>query len=117
MEFTPEPPSTAAFSCGCGALVSLSSAFSGERGAYSERGFRQDFSMPGCRYRPTGALGALVECLWYWEGAPGPHLQERLLPQAQAAMILNLREEPIAIYEDNGAAQSYGQPFFPARAR
>src|SRR6201994_1609960 len=64
--------------------------------------------MPGCRYRPKMPLGALVECLWYWEGAPGPHLQERLLPQAQAAMILNLREEPIAIYEDNGAARSYG---------
>ncbi len=64
--------------------------------------------MPGCRYRPQGPLGALVECLWYWEDAPGPHLQERLLPQAQAAMILNLREEPIAIYEDNGAARSYG---------
>jgi AraC-like DNA-binding protein len=64
--------------------------------------------MPGCRLRPKMPLGALVECLWYWEGAPGPHLQERLLPQAQAAMILNLREEPLAIYEDNGAAQSYG---------
>ena len=64
--------------------------------------------MPGCRLRPRMPLGALVECLWYWEGAPGPHLQERLLPQAQAAMILNLREEPIAIYEDNGAARSYG---------
>jgi len=64
--------------------------------------------MPGCRLRPKMPLGALVECLWYWEGAPGPHLKERLLPQAQAAMILNLREEPIAIYEDNGAARSFG---------
>ena len=64
--------------------------------------------MPGCRYRPKMPLGALVECLWYWEDAPGPHLQERLLPQAQAAMILNLREDPIAIYEDSGAARSYG---------
>jgi AraC-like DNA-binding protein len=68
--------------------------------------------MPGCRYKPTGALGALVECLWYWEGAPGPHLKERLLPQAQAAMILNLREQPIAIYEDNGGAGSYGAAVF-----
>ena len=68
--------------------------------------------MPGCRYRPKMPLGALVECLWYWEGAPGPHLQERLLPQAQAAMILNLREDPIAIYEDNGVARSYGTAVF-----
>jgi AraC-like DNA-binding protein len=68
--------------------------------------------MAGCRYKPTGALGTLVECLWYWEGAPGPHLQERLLPQVQAAMILNLREEPIAIYEDRGGAGSYGTAAF-----
>jgi AraC-like DNA-binding protein len=68
--------------------------------------------MPGCRYRPGGALAALVECLWYWEGAPGPHLQERLLPQAQAAMILNLRDEPIAIYEDSGGARRYGTAVF-----
>ena len=68
--------------------------------------------MAGCQYKPTGALGALVECLWYWEGAPGPHQQERLLPQAQAAMILNLREEPIAIYEDNLGAEYYGTAVF-----
>jgi AraC-like DNA-binding protein len=70
------------------------------------------FSMAGCRFRPTGALGGLVECLWYWEGAPGPHLQERLLPQAQSAMILNLRDEPIVIYEDRGGARTYGTAAF-----
>jgi AraC-like DNA-binding protein len=64
--------------------------------------------MPGCRYRPKPPLTALVECLWYWQGAPGPHLQERLLPQGQAAMILNLRDQPIAIYEDHGGARHYG---------
>lgn len=68
--------------------------------------------MPGLRLRPQKLLGALVECLWYWEGAPGPHLQERLLPQAQAAMILNLRDEPIAIYEDNRGAAYYGTAVF-----
>jgi AraC-like DNA-binding protein len=64
--------------------------------------------MPGCRLRPKLPLAALVECLWYWQGAPGPHLQERLLPQGQAAMILNLRDQPIAIYEDRGGARHYG---------
>ena len=64
--------------------------------------------MPGCRLKPRMPLATLVECLWYWEGAPGPHLQERLLPQGQAAMILNLRDEPIAIYEDKGGAGRYG---------
>ena len=68
--------------------------------------------MPGCRLKPKMPLGALVECLWYWEGMPGPHLQERLLPQAQAAMILNLREEPIAIYEDTRGAGLYGTAVF-----
>jgi AraC-like DNA-binding protein len=64
--------------------------------------------MPGCRLRPKPPLAALVECLWYWQGAPGPHLQERLLPQGQAAMILNLRDQPIAIYEDHRGAGYYG---------
>jgi AraC-like DNA-binding protein len=64
--------------------------------------------MPGYRLRPKLPLAALVECLWYWQGAPGPHLQERLLPQGQAAMILNLRDQPIAIYEDRGGAGYYG---------
>lgn len=68
--------------------------------------------MPGIRLRPKMPLGALVECLWYWEGAPGPHRQERLLPQGQAAMILNLREEPIAIYEDGRGAEYYGTAVF-----
>jgi AraC-like DNA-binding protein len=68
--------------------------------------------MPGYRLKPTMPLAAVVECLWYWEGAPGPHLQERLLPQAQSAMILNLREEPIAIYEDDRGARRYGTAVF-----
>src|ERR1700747_3539102 len=72
----------------------------------------------GCRLKPKMPVGALVECLWYWEGAPGPHLQERLLPQAQAAMILNLREDPIAIYGDTSGATSYGTAVFSgARSR
>ena len=64
--------------------------------------------MPGCRYKSQGVLAALVECLWYWEGAPGPHLQERLLPNGGAAMILNLREDAIAMYEDDGSVGRYG---------
>ncbi|MFL6426876.1 MAG: DUF6597 domain-containing transcriptional factor [Acidobacteriaceae bacterium] len=68
--------------------------------------------MPGYRYKPEGILGALVDCLWYWEGAPAPHRQERLLPQGQAAMILNLRDDPIAIYEDEGGARSCGTAVF-----
>jgi AraC-like DNA-binding protein len=68
--------------------------------------------MPGFRLKPKLPLGALVECLWYWEGAPTPHRQERLLPQAQAALILNLCDAPIAIYEDGAAVRSYGTAVF-----
>ena len=63
--------------------------------------------MPGCRVRPPRTLASLVECLWYWQGAPGPHLQERLLPTGEASLILNLREDSIAIYEDGGRASHY----------
>lgn len=64
--------------------------------------------MPGCRVKPRPPLDALVVCLWYWEGAPGPHLQERLLPNAEASVVFNLRDEPIVEYEDDGGMRRYG---------
>ena len=70
--------------------------------------------MPGCRYKPQGVLAALVECLWYWEGAPGPHLQERLLPNGEAAMILNLR---LRFMKMTAAWAAMVMPFFPGHAR
>ena len=42
----------------------------------------------------------------------GPDASISTLPQAQAAMILNLREDPIAIYEDNRGAAYYGTAVF-----
>ena len=68
--------------------------------------------MPGYRFRPPMPLGALVECLWYWEGAPTPHHQERLLPNAEAAIIFNLRDDPIVIYEESGRAAHLGKIAF-----
>lgn len=63
--------------------------------------------MPGCRVRPPQRLAGLIECLWYWQGAPGPHLQERLLPTGEASLILNLSEDLIAMYEDDGRSGRY----------
>lgn len=68
--------------------------------------------MPGCRFRPPMPLASLVECLWYWEGAPTPHRQERLLPNAEAAIIFNLRDDPIVIYDDGGRAAHLGKIAF-----
>ena len=64
--------------------------------------------MPGCHYKPGARLAPFIHCLWYWEDAPGPHRQERLLPSAEAAMIFNLRDDPIAVYEDDGRVRRYG---------
>jgi AraC-like DNA-binding protein len=68
--------------------------------------------MPGCRVRPPQSLAGLIECLWYWQGAPGPHLQERLLPTGEASLILNLREDTIAMYEDDGQTSRYSNAVF-----
>ncbi len=64
--------------------------------------------MPGCRMEPSGPLAGLISCLWYWEGAPGPHARERLLPNGEVALILNLREGPIVIHEDASGTRHLG---------
>jgi len=48
---------------------------------------------------PRPPLSELVECLWYWEGAPTNHTYERLLPNGESAIIINLREGPLRIYD------------------
>jgi AraC-like DNA-binding protein len=68
--------------------------------------------MPGCRVRPPRSMAGVIECLWYWQGAPGPHLQERLLPTGEASLILNLRDDSIAIYEDGSGASHYHNAVF-----
>ena len=56
--------------------------------------------MPVARkYKPRPPLSALIGCLWYWEGAPQTHSRERLLPNGEPAIIFNLREEPIRLYD------------------
>jgi AraC-like DNA-binding protein len=63
-----------------------------------------------CRYIPQPPLSALVNCLWYWEGAPKTHAKERLLPNGEASIIFNLRDEPIRTYDaqDISRFHTYG---------
>jgi AraC-like DNA-binding protein len=63
------------------------------------------------QYVPRGALSACVKCFWYWEGAPQTHAQERLMPNGEASLVFNLRDEPIRIYEDDacGGFRSCGR--------
>lgn len=51
------------------------------------------------RYTPQPPLAALVDCIWYSEGFEGSHEQERLLPNGESAIIFDLREEPVRIYD------------------
>jgi hypothetical protein len=62
------------------------------------------------RYIPRPPLSAFVSCLWYSEGAPNTHSKERLLPNGETAMIFNLRDEPLRIYDalNIGRHNSYG---------
>jgi AraC-like DNA-binding protein len=50
-------------------------------------------------YIPAPPLAAFVRCFWYWEGAPRPHARERLMPNGEAALVINLREEEMRLYE------------------
>lgn len=48
---------------------------------------------------PPLPLAAFVKCFWYWEGAPQTHSKERLMPDGEPAIIFNLREGGIRIYD------------------
>ncbi len=66
--------------------------------------------MLSLRHIPRPPLSALVGCLWYWEGAPATHAKERLLPNGECAIIVNLRDEPLRIYDAHDVTRysSYG---------
>jgi AraC-like DNA-binding protein len=52
-----------------------------------------------CRSTPSPPLSQFVQCFWYCEGAPLTHTKERLMPTGEAAIIFNLRDEAIRIYD------------------
>lgn len=48
---------------------------------------------------PGPPLASLVRCFWYWEGTPQPHRRERLMPTGEAAIVFNLRDEEMRLYD------------------
>ena len=62
------------------------------------------------RYIPAPPLDALVACLWYSEGLEGVHAQERLLPNGESGIVLDLREEPVRIYDAQDASRYTTHP-------
>src|SRR5579875_3263275 len=55
--------------------------------------------MESRKHVPGAPLSRYVHCFWYWQGAPGPHCKERLLPNGEFSLVFNLRDEPIRIYD------------------
>ncbi len=66
------------------------------------------------RYRPAQPLTPFIRCFWYWDGAeaadapnvsaqspaaPRTHKLERLLPNGEASIIFNLRDDAMRIYD------------------
>lgn len=52
-----------------------------------------------CRVVPSPPLAAFVRCFWYGEGTPQPHSRERLMPNGEASIIFNLRDEEMRVYD------------------
>lgn len=48
--------------------------------------------------RPTPPLDRFVEQLWYWEGMPLAHAKDRLLPNGDCGLIINLVEDETRSY-------------------
>lgn len=59
-----------------------------------------------CRFVPAPPLAALIRCFWYWEGMPQPHARERLMPNGEASIIFNLRDEAMRIYDAEDTRRS-----------
>ncbi len=59
--------------------------------------------------RPAPPLDRFVEQLWYWEGAPLAHAKDRLLPNGQCGLIVNLVEDETRSYSgpDDDVMQRY----------
>ncbi len=54
---------------------------------------------------PAPPLASLVRCFWYSEGAPQPHKRERLLPNGEASIVFNLRDDEMRLYDADDATR------------
>jgi AraC-like DNA-binding protein len=50
-------------------------------------------------YIPQPPLSEFVELFWLSEGAPLTHSKERLLPTGTMELVINLRKDPLRVYE------------------
>jgi AraC-like DNA-binding protein len=48
---------------------------------------------------PAPPLSSFIRCFWYAQGAPEPHARERLLPNGEASIVFNLRDEDTRLYD------------------
>ena len=64
-----------------------------------------------CLHTPAAPLSAFIHCFWYWESDPQPHAKKNSCQTAEPAIIFNLRDQPIRIYDpaDLNKYQSYGR--------
>lgn len=70
-----------------------------------------------CRFVPAPPLSSFVRCFWYSEGVPcsragqAPHTRERLMPNGEASIVFNLRDEAMLLYDgdDPGRPVSCGR--------
>jgi len=66
--------------------------------------------MTSQKHTPPAPLNQFVKCIWYWEGAPQTHSKERLMPNGESEIVINLRNDPIRIYDskDIERYETYG---------
>ena len=50
-------------------------------------------------YRPAPPLSHFVATIWHYEGYTQPHALERLMPDGAMAMVVNLDEDAIRLYD------------------
>ena len=62
------------------------------------------------RRAPQPLLSQFVRVFWYWEGEAVPHPKERLLPSGESELVINLRDEPMRIYDwrDTSRFETFG---------
>jgi len=58
------------------------------------------------QYAPLPPLASFVKCFWYWQGAPQTHSKERLMPNGEPSIVLNLRDDPIQLYDPDNLSHS-----------
>jgi AraC-like DNA-binding protein len=67
------------------------------------------------RYKPGSILRRFVACFWYFEGdGQQGHTHERLMPNGEATIIINLREDAIRVYHptDLNRFETFGTALF-----